>query len=224
MGVDQDICERFRSGEENAFSEIVKKYEKLVFKICKVELESGKSDIHLKMLSGYKNVIEDIRSEVWISLLKQMKKGVEFDKEESLINLIRRITVLTTKTAKRKSIRNRNPAALSKSKGKAIKVVSNTFSSTDHKKYADKIDSMAIDGRSEMYLSEEEDLDFDRVYANISEKLSNRQQNLIRLIKSSLLKGEKAAHPYLAEELGVSERTVRNDLVNIRKMFNKLKP
>lgn len=227
MWVDQAICERFSRGEEAAFSEIVKKYEKLVFDICKEEFESGKSDVHLKMSQGYKHLIEDVKSEVWISLLKRFKRGIVFEHEYSLVNLIRDITKKTTKTIKRKSIRNRNPAALSKNdevRKSSKSSISNIFKSTNHKKNADQIDSKAIDGKSEIYLSEDESLDFAQAYAKISEKLSSRQQNLVRLMESQVLKDEKATHPYLAEKLGVSERTVRNDLETIRQLYKSLDP
>ena len=72
---DLELYNRFKNGDKLAFAEIVKKYENLVYTICKKELESGKSGIHKKMLSGYKNVIEDIRNEVWIRLLKEYFLG-----------------------------------------------------------------------------------------------------------------------------------------------------
>jgi DNA-directed RNA polymerase specialized sigma24 family protein len=224
VSVDQKIYDKFRSGEETAFSEIVNKYNKLVFVICKAEFESGRSDIHLKLLYGYNNVIEDVRSEVWISLLKSIKKGIIFKNEHSLKNLIRVITIRATKSVKRKSLRNRNPDVLSKSKKKSkpLKTLSNVFTSTDHRRYADQIDSLALNRNNDMNISEEAELDFDKIYAKISKNLSSRQQELCRLMKARLLKDENATHEYLAEKIGVSERTVRNDLEAIRKIYSNL--
>lgn len=223
MWADQEICERF-SNDESAFSEIVKKYEKLVFLIIKEVLEKGKSDIHLKMLSGYKNIIDDIRNEVWLDLTVKMRKGIVFNNEHSLINLIRVIAIRKTKNVKNISIKNRNPSAINKNnmKDNGLKTASNVFESMDHKKSTNEFELLAIDGIAKMYLQDELEADFDVIYKEISKKMSTRQQELCGLIKSSLAENNKLTQSLLAEKLGVTDRTVRNDLDEIHKLYKSM--
>lgn len=222
---DLELYNRFKNGDKLAFAEIVKKYENLVYTICKQELESGKSGIHKKMLSGYKNVIEDIRNEVWIRLLGKLEKGMDFHDRHSLLNLLRDISVKTTKSKKTKSIRNRNPESVSKSekiRASSKKLVSNSFESTDHRENADRVDMEAIVMLNEIYHAEDEKRDIDEIYEEISEKLTVRQCELIRLMEAQILSNGEDNHLFLAKKLGVSERTIRNDLRKIRELYLNL--
>jgi RNA polymerase sigma factor (sigma-70 family) len=219
MFPDEELCERFRKGEKEAFAEIVVKYENLVATICKEEFERGRSDIHLKMSTGYLNLIGEVKNEVWIRLLKRLEDTINFHNEHSLLNLIRDISKKATKNFKNESIKNRNPDLFSKSKKikKSRYSPNNVFESMNQIQSDEEIGSLV----NREYESYNEDKNFDEIYREISDSLSERQDELIKLITTQSFKNKKTTHLFLAEKLGVSERTIRNDLKKIRSLYQK---
>lgn len=210
---DQIICEQIQLGKKSEFNKLMKKYSNFINHVCLKEFESSDNNIHLQMVSGYKNIVEDITSMVMLDIYQCIMKKITFKNEYSLQNLLRVIAKRKVKSAKRKSIRYR--------KNTFIKDSSNTFISNDHNIDQDLIDNNVCE-YCKLFDTESYILQIRSEYKDLSSKLVDiltaRELSIYKLIVKDCELHDRKYYTQnrIAQLLGISERTVRNDLKNIK--------
>ncbi|GDY26726.1 hypothetical protein AHAT_26160 [Agarivorans sp. Toyoura001] len=206
--VDQELVEKAHLGCNKSFETIIKNNTSNVRSIIYKELTSGRGDIYKQMMCGFENIIEDITNEVWIGLRKSINKGIYFEDEFSLAKVITTVCKNKTRTYKRKSVRNR--------KSTNLVGCSNKFISKDQVNHGNKSLAIEVSSVQAGIVEEAEYSRFDHYLDMISDSLTTRQKSIIKIMENGFLGDNKKTHKEVASELGISERTVRNELSIVR--------
>ena len=217
---DQIICEQIQFGKKNEFNKLMEKYSNFINHVCLKEFESGDNNIHLQMVSGYKNIVEDIKSMVMLDIYQCIMKKITFKNKYSLQNLLRVIAKRKVKSAKRKSIQYR--------KNTFITEGSNSFISKDSDINQDLIDNNVCE-YCKLFDTESYILQVRSEYKDLSSKLveilTQRELNIYKFIVEDYEQHNRKFYTQnrIAQLLGISERTVRNDLKNIKEKADLIK-
>ena len=210
---ERTLVEQFINGDEKAFKKIVENYEGLIRKIYFSTMENNSYGMHEKMSLGYLNLYDDAKIEIWHSLSIALKKDFLFEHDESLKCLVKIITERRIQDLLNKSYRNRKATYIEKldKDGNKIKHY-NSFESMDIPSVHSEVTLIP----SNTILDESR---FDDIFNEISDSLTEREIKICKLAAGNLLKDNLPNLQIIAEQLGVSLSTVKNDIKRIKAVY-----
>ena len=209
------LVEQFINGDEKAFKKIVENYEGLIRKIYFSTMENNSYGMHEKMSLGYVSLYEDVKVEVWHGLSLALKNNFIFEHNESLKRLIKVITERRVQDLIDKSYRHRKATYIEKfdDNGKNIKHY-NSFESIDNPNVDTKVTLLSV-------ADKEDESRFDDIFNELSVALSEREIKICSLASGNLLNENSPNLQVIAEQLGVSLSTVKNDIKRIKSVYKE---
>jgi len=212
---ERNLVEQFINGDDIAFQKIVDNYEGLIRKIYFSKMENNSYGMHEKMSLGYVNLYEDAKVEVWHGLSVALKNNFIFEHNESLKRLVKVITERRVQDLIDKSYRNRKATYIEKldDNGKNIKHY-NSFESIDNPDVDTKVTLIPV-------ADKEDESRFDDIFSEVSVALSERERKICSLASDNLLNETPTNLQMIAEQLGVSLSTVKNDIKRIKAVYKE---
>lgn len=212
---ERNLVEQFINGDDIAFQKIVDNYEGLIRKIYFSKMENNSYGMHEKMSLGYVNLYEDAKVEVWHGLSVALKNNFIFEHNESLKRLVKVITERRVQDLIDKSYRNRKATYIEKldDNGKNIKHY-NSFESIDNPNVDTKVTLIPV-------ADKEDESRFDDIFSEVYVALSERERKICSLASDNLLNETPTNLQMIAEQLGVSLSTVKNDIKRIKAVYKE---